>query len=409
MFSYTLPKFSQQFLIAHYILICSRSVLFNGLAHLEVRCWLSQKRVNCFGVLGRRYGLAYHCSMELQNDLLLRVLKGEQVPRPPVWLMRQAGRILPEYRALRAEAGSFINLVRRPEWAAEATLQPVEALEVDAAIIFSDILVVPEAMGLPYELIEQHGPRFPKTIRSEADVRALIFGDEAAQRLSYVYEALQLVRQRLAGRVPLIGFCGAPWTLFCYMVEGQGSKTFSKAKAMLYRQPELAHELLQRITHTNIAYLRRQVAAGAQVLQLFDSWAGALAPQTYQEFAVPYIAQIVDTLRGEVPLIVFAKGAWFALAQLANTRPHALGLDWTVTPAFARTQVGPKIALQGNLDPCALYAQPEQVVRATREMLRHFGIRHIANLGHGVYPDTPLEGVYAFIETVKVWRYSHHT
>ncbi len=343
--------------------------------------------------------------MELKNDLLLRVARGESVPRPPVWMMRQAGRILPEYRALRAEAGSFVNLVRSPEMAAEATLQPVDALGVDAAIIFSDILVIPEAMGLPYELIEKQGPRFPKTIESEADVEALLSGDAAAERLDYVYEALRLVRQRLAGRVPLIGFCGAPWTIFCYMIEGQGSKTFSKAKAVLYRNPGMAHSLLDRITETSIAYLKRQVAAGAQIVQVFDSWAGALGPEQYRAFAVPYIERIVQALAPLVPVIVFSKGAWFALGELAHTGAHVLGLDWTVAPDFARSQVGPQVALQGNLDPCALYAPPEQVARATQEMLRAFGTRHIANLGHGVYPDTPLEGVRAFIETVKGWKY----
>ncbi len=343
--------------------------------------------------------------MELQNDLLLRVARGASVPRPPVWMMRQAGRILPEYRALRAEAGSFVNLVRSPEMAAEATLQPVAALGVDAAIIFSDILVIPEAMGLPYELIEKQGPRFPKTIERSKDVEALLSGDAAAERLEYVYEALRLARRRLNGRVPLIGFCGAPWTIFCYMIEGQGSKTFSKARAALYRAPALAHRLLDRITETSIAYLERQVEAGAQIVQIFDSWAGALGPEQYRAFALPYIERIVQALDPLVPVIAFSKGAWFALSELAKTGAGVLGLDWTITPAFARAQVGDRIALQGNLDPCALYAPPEQVVRATESMLRAFGPRHIANLGHGVYPDTPLDGVRAFIQTVKGWRY----
>lgn len=343
--------------------------------------------------------------MELQNDLLLRVARGELVPRPPVWMMRQAGRILPEYRALRAEAGSFVNLVRSPEMAAEATLQPVDALGVDAAIIFSDILVIPEAMGLPYELIEKKGPRFPKTIERAEDVEALLSGDVAAERLDYVYEALRLVRRRLAGRVPLIGFCGAPWTIFCYMIEGQGSKTFSKAKAVLYRDPTLAHRLLDCITETSIAYLERQVAAGAQIVQVFDSWAGALGPEQYRTFAVPYIQRIVQAIEPLVPVIVFAKGAWFALSELADTGANVLGLDWTITPAFARAQVGHRLALQGNLDPCALYGPPEQVAQATQAMLQAFGPRHIANLGHGVYPDTPLDGVRAFIQTVQSWQY----
>lgn len=344
--------------------------------------------------------------MELQNDLLLRVARGMAVPRPPVWLMRQAGRILPEYRALRAEVGSFLDMVRSPELAATATLQPVDALGVDAAIIFSDILVVPEAMGLPYELVERQGPYFPKTIQREADVMALQYGQVAADRLDYVYEALRLAGRRLAGRVPLIGFCGAPWTIFCYMVEGRGSKTFSKAKAMLYRQPVWAHRLLERIAETSAAYLRGQVAAGAQIVQLFDSWAGALGPEQYRAFALPYVRQLVEALRPLVPVIVFARGAWYALGELAAAGAHVLGLDWTIEPEFARTQVGTEIALQGHLDPCALYAPLEEVAAATRRMLQAFGTRHVANLGHGVYPDTPLEAVRTFVQTVQHWHYS---
>ncbi len=344
--------------------------------------------------------------MELQNDLLLRVARGLPVPRPPVWLMRQAGRILPEYRALRAQAGSFVEMVRNPELAATATLQPVDALGVDAAIIFSDILVVPEAMGLPYELVEQQGPYFPKTIQSEADLKALQYGEAAAARLEYVYEALRLARRRLAGRVPLIGFCGAPWTIFCYMVEGRGSKTFSKAKAALYRRPSWAHRLFERIAETSVAYLKRQVAAGAQIVQLFDSWAGVLGPAQYRTFALPYLRQIVQAVRPLVPVIVFARGAWFALGELAATGAHVLGLDWTIEPGFARAQAGAEIALQGHLDPCALYAPPEEVAATTRRMLRAFGTRHVANLGHGVYPDTPLEGVRAFVQAVQQWRYT---
>ena len=325
---------------------------------------------------------------------------GETTERPPVWLMRQAGRILPQYRALRQRFPDFKAFVKTPEAAAEATLQPVDELGVDAAIVFSDILVVPEAMGLDYEMIEAKGPRFPKTIENQADVTALRSGSEAAQSLEYVFEALRITKRELAGRVPLIGFAGAPWTILAYMVEGSGSKTFSKARRLLYTEPALAHELLQKITDTTIAYLRQQVAAGADLLQLFDSWAGELPPAHYRAFAVPYLRQICDSLP-EVPKTVFAKGAWFALEDIAELPCQVMGLDWNISPEFARLKTGGTKVLQGNLDPCTLYADTKTIEKETLAMLRAFGGKHIANLGHGVYPDTPLDGVRAFVETVK--------
>ena len=325
---------------------------------------------------------------------------GEEAERPPVWLMRQAGRILPQYRALRANFPDFKTFVKTPAAAAEATVQPVDELGVDAAIVFSDILVVPEAMGLDYEMIEARGPRFPATIDNAADVAALIAGDDAAVRLEYVYEAIRQSKVALAGRVPLIGFAGAPWTILAYMVEGGGSKTFSRARRMLYTDPALAHALLQKITDTTIAYLRGQVRAGAQLLQLFDSWAGELPPAHYREFALPYLHKICDALP-EVPKTVFAKGAWFALEDLGELSCQVIGLDWNIPPAFARARVGAEKILQGNLDPCALYADPAMIEVQTRDMIRQFGRRHIVNLGHGVYPDTPLEGVKAFVSAVK--------
>ncbi|MCK6691633.1 MAG: uroporphyrinogen decarboxylase [Thermoanaerobaculia bacterium] len=340
----------------------------------------------------------------LHNDLLLRVARGEPTDRPPVWLMRQAGRILPQYRALRSNFQDFKTFVKTPEAAAEATVQPVDELGVDAAIIFSDILVVPEAMGLNYEMIEAKGPRFPEVIEKKADVDALISGENAAERLYYVFEALRLSKQILAGRVPLIGFAGAPWTILAYMVEGSGSKTFSRARRLLYAEPALAHNLLQKITDTTIAYLQRQVAAGANLLQLFDSWAGELPPAHYRTFAVPYLQQICEALP-DVPKTVFAKGAWFALEDLGELPCEVIGLDWNIPPAFARARTGESKALQGNLDPCTLYADEKTIADETNEMLRQFGRRHIANLGHGVYPDTPLEGVKVFVETVKKWNY----
>lgn len=317
--------------------------------------------------------------------------------------MRQAGRILPQYRALRSRFPDFKAFVKTPEAAAEATIQPVDELGVDAAIIFSDILVVPEAMGLDYEMIEAKGPRFPKTIENQQDVARLDSGVAAAERLSYVYEALRITKTALAGRVPLIGFAGAPWTILAYMVEGSGSKTFSKARRMLYAEPQLAHALLQKITDTTIAYLRQQVAAGVDLLQLFDSWAGELPPAHYREFAVPYLRQICEALP-EVPKTVFAKGAWFALEDLAELPCQVLGLDWNTAPDFARAATGCAKVLQGNLDPCTLYADTKTIEKETLAMIQAFGGRHIVNLGHGVYPDTPLDGVRAFINTVRAFE-----
>lgn len=332
--------------------------------------------------------------------LFLRAAKGESVERPPVWLMRQAGRILPEYRALRAHFPDFKAFVKTPEAAAEATLQPVDILGVDAAIVFSDILVVPEAMGLDYEMVESKGPRFPETIENAAGIARLRSGAEAAADLGYVYEALRLTKQALAGRVPLIGFAGAPWTIFAYMIEGGGSKTFSKARRFLYTEPDLSHALLQRIADTTIVYLQHQIEHGADLVQLFDSWAGELTPAQYRAFAIPYLRQICEALP-QVPKTVFAKGAWFALEDIAQLPCEVIGLDWNIRPDVARQQVGPQKVLQGNLDPCALYAPTQTIERETKAMIQNFGGRHIANLGHGVYPDTPLDGVRAFIETVK--------
>lgn len=340
----------------------------------------------------------------LQNDLILKVARGEEVERPPVWLMRQAGRILPQYRALRAKLSGFKELVETPELAAEVTIQPIDELDVDAAIIFSDILVIPEAMGLTYEMIEKKGPFFPSTIKEGKDVEKLISGEAAANQLHYVFEALEITKRELAGRVPLIGFAGAPWTILSYMVEGQGSKTFSKARKLLYQNPTLAHQLLQKITDTTIAYLKLKVAAGADMLQVFDSWAGILPKAQYSTFAVPYIRQICDAIQ-EVPITVFAKDAWFALEELGQLDCNTIGLDWHLDPQDVRQKIGPAKALQGNLDPCLLYAGEEEIAETTTSMIKRFQKQHIVNLGHGVYPDTPLQGVKCFVNTVKAYRY----
>ena len=342
--------------------------------------------------------------MELQNDLFLRAARGEEVERPPVWLMRQAGRILPQYRALRAKLSGFKELVETPHLAAEVTLQPVDELGVDAAIIFSDILVIPEAMGLPYELIEKKGPRFPNTIQGKSDIDRLIEGEAAAAHLGYVYDALKHTKKLLDNRIPLIGFSGAPWTLLSYMVEGQGSKTFSKAKRFLYQEPELSHQLLAKITSTIIAYLKLKIQHGADLVQIFDSWAGILSPEQYKTFALPYLQQICNAI-DEVPVTVFAKGAWFALEEIGNLDCQVVGLDWNISPEYARNQIKEKKVFQGNLDPCMLYATPEKIQKATLNMIQSFDSKHIVNLGHGVYPDTPLDNVKCFVNTVKSYQY----
>ncbi len=336
----------------------------------------------------------------LQNDLILRAARGEHVERTPVWLMRQAGRILKEYRAVREQAGDFITLVTTPELAAEVTIQPVDILGVDAAILFSDILVVPEAMGLPYVMDEGKGPRFPEVVRTMEDLKRIQVPD-VADALHYVPSAIKLVKQDLNGRVPLIGFAGAPWTIFCYMTEGKGSKTFSVARRSLYADPAFATALMDRITDTTIAYLKLQIAAGVDMVQVFDSWAGVLDARTYRTFAIPCLKRICEAIT-EVPVTIFAKDAWFATADIAAMPCATVGLDWAQDPQWARRTVGPDRTLQGNLDPCALYADAASIRRETARMLDAFGPqRHIANLGHGVYPDIPVDGVRCFIDTVK--------
>lgn len=336
--------------------------------------------------------------MQLQNDLFLRAAKGLDTERTPVWLMRQAGRVLPEYRKVRATIKDFKALVKNPELATEVTIQPVDILGVDAAIIFSDILVIPEAMGCDYEMEESKGPVFPKKISSPADLKSIHISE--AEELQYVLDAIKLTKKELNGRVPLIGFAGAPWTIFSYMVEGRGSKTFSTAKKILYAQPSFAHELLSMITQSTIKYLKGQIKAGADLVQIFDSWAGILSPEQYTEFSLRYISQICDAIK-EVPVTVFAKGAFFARGQMNNIACDVVGLDWNMGIEESR-QLIPNKVLQGNLDPCALYGSIEDVKRETKKMLDAFGKhRHIANLGHGLYPDTEVDKVKCFIETVK--------
>jgi len=343
----------------------------------------------------------------LQNDLLLRTARGEETERVPVWTMRQAGRILPEYRELRAKLSGFIELVTTPHLAAEVTIQPVDRLGVDAAIIFSDILVIPEAMGLPYEMIEKVGPRFPQTIQTESDIKKMST-DGIEEKLRYVTDAISITKKELNGRVPLIGFAGAPFTIFCYMIEGKGSKTFSKPRALLYENPKLAHQLLQKITDATIIYLKAQIKAGADIIQVFDSWAGVLGLEQYREFSLNYIEQIVNAIT-EVPTIVFAKDQHAVRADFGKLNCNVIGLDWTMPIEESRKLIGNDKVLQGNLDPCVLYGSYEDIERETKKMLTSFAQnghgKHIANLGHGVYPDLDFNKVKHFIDTVKAWKY----
>ena len=339
--------------------------------------------------------------MSIKNDLLLRAARGEKTERVPVWVMRQAGRILKEYRDVRERLSGFIELVKTPERAAEVTVQPVDILGVDAGIIFSDILVIPEAMGLPYVMEEGKGPSFPRTIQTEKDIERLRIADEDS--LGYVFEAIKVTKKALADRVPLIGFAGAPWTLFCYMIEGKGSKTFSKPRKMLYDQPELADRLLELITQSTISYLKGQIRAGANIVQIFDSWAGILPRAHYETFSLKYMAKICEAIT-EVPVIVFAKGAYASRKAMGEIKCDVVGLDWNMDIGESRKLIGNQKTLQGNLDPAVLYASFPEVERHTKLMLDQFGFRrHIANLGHGVYPDTEADKVKCFIETVKAY------
>lgn len=338
----------------------------------------------------------------LKNDLLLRAAKGEDVERVPVWMMRQAGRILKEYRAVRSSVDGFKALVKNPELICEVTIQPVDILKVDAAIIFSDILVIPEAMGLNYEMIESKGPLFPETIKSKADIDNLT--TDVLDNLNYVFDSLSLTKKTLDNSVPLIGFAGAPFTIFCYMIEGKGSKTFSVAKKFLYTEPKLAHQLLEKITISTIKYLKQQIKCGADIVQVFDSWAGVLGKAQYQEFALPYMKMISDAIT-EVPVILFAKDAHYIIEDFAKTNCSVIGLDWTIDIANARKQA-PTKTLQGNLDPCVLYADEQKIEQEVAKMMQAFGKQqYICNLGHGVYPDVDAEKAKFFVECVKHYKF----
>lgn len=345
---------------------------------------------------------------KIKNDLLLRTLRGETVERPPVWMMRQAGRYLPEYMKLREKYG-FFERCQTPELACEITIQPVDIVGVDAAILFSDILVVPQAMGLEVQLVESKGPVLPQPIQSVNDLKRVVVPD-VEDALHYVFDAIRLIKKELNGRVPLIGFAGAPWTLLCYMVQGKGSKTFDEAKMFCYTQPETAHKLLQMITDTTIDYLKKQIEAGADTVQVFDSWGGLLSPDDFEEFSLQYIRQIIQSLKGLAPTITFAKGAWHSLGQMSDTGTDALGIDWCITPKMARQMAGPTVVLQGNFDPAKLMAPIPVIKKEVKQMLSAFGgQKHIANLGHGILPNIPVDHARAFVDTVKEYRPSAST
>jgi uroporphyrinogen decarboxylase len=339
----------------------------------------------------------------LKNDLLLRTLRKEKVERPPVWMMRQAGRYLPEYLEIKAKY-DFFTRVQTPELACAITLQPVDIVGVDAAIIFSDILVIPQAMGLEVLMEEGSGPSLPKVIRTQKDIDALVT-DGVEESLKYVMDALALTKKELNNRVPLIGFAGAPWTILCYMVEGKGSKTWDKAKQFAYTQPVQAHSLLQKITDITIQYLKAQVKAGADIVQVFDSWAGALSPADFRIYAQPYLLQIADALATDAPLILFPKGSWYALKELSESNAAGLGIDWCISPQFARELTGNRITLQGNFDPAKLLAPVSEIKKAVKEMIDAFGVQnYIANLGHGITPNVPVDHARAFVDAVKEYQ-----
>jgi len=336
----------------------------------------------------------------LKNDLLLRALRQENVERPPVWMMRQAGRYLPEYIKLR-EKYDFFTRVQTPELAAEITLQPIQRLGVDAAIIFSDILVIPQAMGMEVLMEEGKGPLLPNVIKTEKDIISL-FTDSVEEKLSYVMKALSFTKQELNGRIPLIGFAGAPWTILCYMVEGKGSKTWEKAKQFCFTQPKLAHQLLQKITNATIKYLKAQTKSGADVLQVFDSWSGCLSPVDFKLFAQPYLLQITDALKDDAPVILFPKGSWYALKELSESSAAGLGIDWCISPKTAREMTGNKITLQGNFDPAKLLLPVSEIKKEVKKMIDEFGVqKYIVNLGHGITPNIPVDHAQAFVDAVK--------
>lgn len=339
----------------------------------------------------------------IKNDLFLRALKGETVERPPVWMMRQAGRYLPDFMKLK-EKYDFFTRCRTPELATEITVMPIHQVGTDAAILFSDILVVPQAMGVDIEMRPGVGPWVPNPIRTAKQVNDIIVPN-VYEELGYVYDAIKMTKQELNDEVPLIGFAGSPWTILCYLVQGQGSKNFDKAKEFCFTDPMAAHTLLQKITDTTIAYLKGKVEVGVDAVQLFDSWGGMLSPVDYQEFSWQYMQQIIDALKDDIPVIAFGKGCWFALKEMSESGASALGVDWTCSPKNARYLSGGNITLQGNLDPSRLFSPPSEIKKMVHQMINEFGKdKYIVNLGHGILPNIPVENAKAFVDAVKEWK-----
>jgi uroporphyrinogen decarboxylase len=336
----------------------------------------------------------------LKNDLFLKALKGENLERPPVWMMRQAGRYLPDFMTLKAKY-DFFTRCQTPELATKITIMPIDQIGPDAAILFSDILVVLQAMQIPVEMKDGIGPWIPDPIRSTEDVMQSIVPD-IHEHLGYVLDAVKMTKQALNERVPLIGFAGSPWTLLCYAVQGQGSKNFDIAKGFCFSQPDAAHSLLQKITDTTIAYLKEKVKAGVDAVQIFDSWGGLLSPEDYQIFSWPYIQQIVTALKNEAPVIVFGKGCWFALNEMGRSGASALGVDWTCSARNARYLSGGQITLQGNFDPSRLLSPIPEIKKNVHKMITEFGKdKYIVNLGHGILPNIPVDHAKAFVDAVK--------
>jgi uroporphyrinogen decarboxylase len=336
----------------------------------------------------------------IKNDLFLRALKGETVSRPPVWMMRQAGRYLPDFMKLK-EKYDFFTRCRTPELATEITVMPIHQVGTDAAILFSDILVVPQAMNIEVEMKPGLGPWLPNPIRDKKGVDAAVVPN-VYEELGYVYDAIKLTKEALNDEVPLIGFAGSPWTIFCYCVQGQGSKNFDKAKAFCFSEPQLAHQLLQKITDTTIDYLKGKVEAGVDAVQVFDSWGGMLSPEDYQTFSWQYMQQIIDALKPDIPVIAFGKGCWFALEHMSKSGASALGVDWTCSPEMARKLTNNSITLQGNFDPSRLLSAIPEIEKMALEMLNRFGKdKYIANLGHGILPNIPVDHAKAFVNAIK--------
>jgi len=345
----------------------------------------------------------------LKNDTFLKACRREKTDYTPVWMMRQAGRYLPEYMATRGRAGDFLTLCKTPDLAAEVTLQPIDILGVDAAILFSDILVIPEAMGMEVQFLVGEGPNLPDPIRNSADIDKLVIPDPM-DKLDYVMKAITAINKGLDKRVPLIGFTGAPWTLATYMVEGGGSKNFSVIKKMLYDTPELMHKLLDKTADAVVSYLKAQIETGVHAVQIFDTWGGILTPGDFETFSLQYIERIVSEVKGKVPVIVFAKGAGHMMESIAGTGCDVVGVDWMSDIGDVRNRIGNKVALQGNMDPCTLYASPEKIRKTVESILAKYGEGngHIFNLGHGILPDIPVDHAKAFIDAVHELSPAYH-